>query len=206
MNDGEKKSRRSPYQPKKRKLPTPERLAAAALRYLEKFAASEASLRRVLQNRLRRACLDDEAFAADTARQAALAEAIEKIVAQHKRSGVINDASFAEMKVRSLRRSGASARRIVQKLGQKGVASPLISQAVDAHQEEEGEDTERAAARVFARKRALGPYRRADRWPDEPAARQVLNRKDSAALARAGFSYDVIAAILGEDPRFAENV
>jgi SOS response regulatory protein OraA/RecX len=54
------------------KKPTPERLANAALYYLSRYAASEASLRRVLENRVRRAAMRDEAFAADREAQAAL--------------------------------------------------------------------------------------------------------------------------------------
>jgi regulatory protein len=53
----------------------------------------------------------------------------------------------------------------------------------------EGEDgDEAAAARALARRRRLGPYR--------PGERAPYRDKDLAALARAGFRYDVARAVV----------
>lgn len=147
-------------------------------------------------NRVRRSAMDDPAFASDSARQEKLGEAIEKIVAAHKATGVINDQAFASLKVASLRRSGGSARRIAEKLRHKGVAGNVVGEALRGHAEEEGEGDEAGAelraARAFARKKRLGPFReRAEGGADRA-------RKDYATLARAGFGYDVIRQVLGE--------
>ena len=180
---------------KRIKVPTAEYLANVALYYLSRFAASEASLRRVLENRLRRAAMVHEAFTADKTAQETLHRAIDAIVAQHKKTGVLDDVAYAAMKVRGLRRSGRSARRITQQLQQKGVAAGIISAALKPGDEENGEDAERKAALAFARRRGLGPFRKSQK--DLP---ENIGRKDFAAMARAGFSYDIMRDVLGSEP------
>jgi len=173
-----------------RKIPTPQNLANVALHYLGRFAASEASLRRVLQNRLRRAALDNPEFAADDARKAGLHSTIETIIEGHKRTGVLNDAAFAETKVNSLRRQGRSRRAIEQKLAVKGIASTHVRRALQEHAEgAEPEEIELKAALSLARRRKLGPYRKG-------AMSDELKRKDFATLARAGFSSDIARKVL----------
>lgn len=183
---------------RKAKRPTPERLANAALYYLGRYAASEASLRRVLQGKIKRYAMTDPAFAADDAARAALTEAIEGIVEKHRNLGVLNDAAYAEMKVGSMRRAGKSARRIGQSLAQKGVKAGLVGRALEAHEEENGE-AELRAALALARKRGLGPYRRGGASED-PKQRA----KEIATLARAGFSFDIAKKVLGFGPEDLE--
>ena len=182
---------RAPRQQKRqtqRRVPTVEYLGNVALHYLARFAASEAGLRRVLENRLRRAAMTHEDFAADKAAQQTLRDAIETIIIRHKKSGVLDDAAFAAMKTRSLRRAGGSARRIAEKLQHKGIAKPLIAAALQPEAGEE--DAERQAALAYAKRRRLGPFRK------QPAD-EAQRRKDFAAMARAGFAYDLAAGILG---------
>ncbi|MDD3028917.1 MAG: regulatory protein RecX [Alphaproteobacteria bacterium] len=176
------------------KTPTVQSLGAAALHYLERYAASEASLRRVLVNRIRRAALSHAAFAADDARQEELYRAIEVLVGKYKKMGVINDAAFAEMKVGSLRRQGKSRRAIVQKLAQQGVAERHVRQALAEKEEALAPDEgDLQAARVLAKRRRLGVFR------TKPCCDDAA-RKDLAALARAGFSLDVARrALAGEE-------
>ena len=178
------------------RVPTPESLANAALFYLGRFAASESSLRRVLQNKMRRAAMAHPDFARDLDHQKNLMTAIDSIIATHKRTGVINDASYTEMKVSSLRRAGRSRRFIEQKLGQGAgikadlIAAVLTSRADDSDSGDAGED-ELQAARIFAQRRKLGRFRKgeaddADRY-----------RKDLTVMARAGFSFDIARRVLG---------
>lgn len=179
---------------RKPRKPTPERLGNIALAYLSRYAASEASLRRVLQNRVRRYAMKDENFAADEAMRKTLAAAIEEIIEKHKRLGVLNDEAYAEMKVGSLRRAGGSARRIAQKLVQKGVKKEIIEAAL-MPEEGEADEVENKAARAFARKKGLGPYRKGGASED-----RAVKAKEIASMARAGFSYDVARDILGAGP------
>ena len=182
------------------KVQTPEYLSNVALYYLSRFAASEASLRRVLENRLRRAAMAHPSFADDKAAQENLRQAIDTIVAQHKRTGVLDDVAYADMKVRSQRRSGRSARRITQQLQLKGIAAEIIAAALKPNDDEEnGEDAERKAALAFARRRGLGPFRKSQKdLPDN------VRRKDFATMARAGFAYDTTRDVLGGEPELEE--
>lgn len=175
------------------KKPTPERLANIALYYLSRYAASEASLRRVLENRVRRAALRDEAFAADQAAQAQAASAIESIIEKHKKLGALNDQLYAETKVHSLRRAGRSARRISQELAHKGVAKEIVEKTFLA-EGEENEGAELKAAHAFARRRGLGPYRKGGASED-----RGVRTKEIASLARAGFSFDTAKEVLGAE-------
>jgi regulatory protein len=162
--------------------PTPESLAKAALVYLGRFAASETSLRRVLENRIRRAALHNDLFAKDTEAQERLRAAIGALVEKYRKTGVLNDAAYAEIKTHSLRRAGRSARAIRQKLGHAGVGEGLIARAL-ADIGEEG-DAELKAARELARRRRLGPFRAG-------ASDIARGQKDLAVLARAGFTLDI---------------
>lgn len=169
--------------------PTPESLANVALAYLSRFAASEASLRRVLENRIRRTALHNPAFAADKGAQDRLRASIAIIVEKHRKTGVLNDAAYAETKLRSLRRAGRSARMIRQKLGHAGVDRDIIARALAGA--EDASEAELKAARQLARRRKLGLFRAGE----ADAARR---QKDLAVLARAGFSLDIARQALRE--------
>lgn len=189
--------------PAKRKFkkPTPTRLGNIALYYLGRYAASEASLRRVLENRIRKASMQDDGFAQDYDAQEELKEAINDIVEKHKKSGAINDQAFAEMKVRSLRRSGGSARQIALKLRQKGIDSELVDQALTDAESEDPEQREDHAALAYARRRRLGQYRSRLSWNRMTDQQKAKSKdKDYATMARAGFSYGTIRQTLsGEE-------
>jgi regulatory protein len=175
---------------KPRSPPTPQNLANAALHYLQRYAASEASLRRVLKHRIRRAAFDNPLVASDAERIAVLNSAIEMIIETHKKTGALNDASFAETKINSLRRQGRSSRAIQQRLAAKGVSSSLIVAALELNADgAEMEEIDFKAALTLARKRKLGPFR-------QSAADPSRTRKDFATLARAGFSSSIAKRVL----------
>lgn len=172
------------------KIPTPERLKNIALYYLSRYAASEASLRRVLQNRVRRAQMAHTEFAQDEKKQIEIRAAIESIIEAHKKTGAVNDAVIADMKVASLRRSGKSERFIQQKLSLKGLQKKTIARALGEHDGEDTAAAEMKAAMALCKKRRIGPFRPADRQKPENA------KKDFAVLARAGFSSTIIRKAL----------
>ena len=175
---------------KTRQIPTAQSLAKSALHYLERYAASEASLRRVLMNRIRRAAMDNPTFASDAKSQEELRSAIEIILVRHKKTGILNDATFAEVKINSLRRQGRSTRAIQQKLAAKGVPRSIISSALEQHADgAPPEEIEFAAAQALARRRKLGPFR-------QKPADENSNHKDFAVLARAGFSSSIARRVL----------
>jgi regulatory protein len=172
------------------KIPTKQNLVNVALHYLQRYAASEDSLRRVLQRRLLRAASAHADFAADHEHQQTLRSDIETIIAGHKRTGALNDQAFAETKVNSFRRQGRSRRLIEQKLRAKGIKTAIIADALAGHDEDlDPHQAELKAAMALARRRKLGPFR-------ATAADKERLQKDFAALARAGFASDIARRVL----------
>jgi regulatory protein len=171
MTDEDKPTRKPP-----RKV-TPAYLQRAALAYLERYASSAENLRRVLRRKVDKRCrLRGED-------PAEFHEMIDEVVAKSLRSGLVDDTRYAEARVATLRRRGGSARAIQAKLSAKGVDRSTIASAL------EGEDgDEEQAARAFARRRKLGPFR--------PGERAPYRDKDLAAMARAGFRFDVARAVV----------
>jgi regulatory protein len=166
-------------------------LAAAALFYLSRYASSSGNLRQVLMRKVRRSA----AFYGDD--PAALKPIVDRLVAGHAQSGAIDDTLYAESQTRTLRRRGGSARAIVQKLNAKGVPAEIIAETASAMAQDGGD---MKAAHRFAQRRRLGPFRTADRAENR--------QRDMAALGRAGFGYQVAAAIVdAEDAdRLAERL
>jgi regulatory protein len=175
MTDDDRKPTRTPP----RKV-TPAYLQRAAMAYLERYSSSAENLRRVLRRKVDKRCrLRGE----DPAQ---FREAIDEVVEKSLRVGLLDDTRYAEARVATLRRRGGSARAIQAKLSAKGLDRSTIAAALDA---EEGD--EETAARAFARRRKLGPYR--------PGERAPYRDKDLAALARAGFRFDVARQIIDDE-------
>ena len=174
-------SRRAP------RPPTPERLHARALFYLQRFATTAAHLRRVL---LRRALRDASALELDPARVRADVDAV---VARVAAAGLVDDRLFALSRARRLAEAGRSPSRIRAALAAKGLTEPAIAEALRGLAEEQP-DPELAAAIAYARRRRLGPWR--------PAETRAEHRtKDLAALGRAGFGYGTARKVVdAEDP------
>lgn len=171
--------------PRKKKVPrkaTRKSLENAALYYLKRFSSSSENLRRVLSRRVDRSARYHDTDPAEG--REVITEIIEKLTAQ----GFLNDSRYAETRVLSLHRRGASMRGIRMKLREKGVPGDVIDQALETLAEEVGE-TELTAAIALARRRRLGPYRtRGDR--------NEAKEKDLASLARAGFGYDTARRVI----------
>ncbi|MCP5843098.1 RecX family transcriptional regulator, partial [Klebsiella pneumoniae] len=70
----------------------------------------------------------------------------------------VDDERFAQARAASLRRKGQSGRAVAAKLAAKGVPRDLAAQAGG-----EDEAAERAAVMIAARRKRIGPWRRADR-------------------------------------------
>lgn len=189
------------HPPRKRKVPrkvTPSYLMNAAVYYLQRFAASRASLGRVLE----RKCLRSIAYHGgdmDTCR-AWIADVCNTL----ERQGFLNDRSFAEARARSLAAQGKAGRAIRLTLAQKGVERDVIDAALGRLAEEIGRpedgNPDLVAAVIYARKRRLGP------WRLDAAVRADKREKDLAALARQGFSPDVAFTVIdAEDPLALED-
>ena len=156
---------------------TAQRLENAALHYLERFAASADSLRRVLLRRVERSAREHETDREEGAQWVAA------LIARYQASGLLNDAAFAEAKTASLHRRGGSTRAIRQKLSAKGVGEDDIARALAERLDVSSGDPDLEAALALCRRRRLGPHRPA-------GAREAARDKDLAALGRAGFDYE----------------
>jgi regulatory protein len=155
-------------------------LHQAALAHLARFAATEAGLRRVLGNRIRRWAREAEAAGQDA--DSVAAEAVKAqaraaaIVARLAEAGAVDDAGFARARARRLMGGGRSARATLAHLAAKGVAGEAARAALD----QEDVPDELTSAVILCRKRRMGGFAVAE--PD-PAT----HRKWLASLARAGF-------------------
>ena len=158
-------------------------LENAALYYLKRYSSTVQQLKQVLTRKVDRSV---RLYGTDRAEALGWIEGVvEKLV----RLGLVSDASYAQTKARSLRASGRSARAISQRLRMKGVSAELVTQKLfEATQEVSEED----AARIWARKKRLGPYCR------DATKRQERRLKDLGSLARAGFSFATAKKLVDE--------
>ena len=169
---------------------TPERLRKAALSYIDRYATSSANLREILMRRVRRSVRLHDTDLEEASRWA------DEIVADFDARNLVNDTLYAENRARRLYRGGASRRKIEMSLKTKGVGTADIAAALAAL-EETDPDAEFTAACQHARRRRLGPWRHDDR-----AARR---NRDLAAMARAGFGYEMASQVIdAPDPEALE--
>lgn len=158
-----------------------QRLYNSAVYYLERYEASAAKVRRVLERKLQRA-----ERAGDEVPPEAL-KWINNVIHKLKQQNFLSDTRYAESQVRQLSRAGKSARFMRGKLLEAGIAAETVAALLA-----DSAETELDRARIFVRKKRLGPW--------HPAAiRAEKAKKDLAALARAGFAYDIARAALETD-------
>ncbi len=166
-------------------------LHEAALRYLTRYAATQAGLMRVLARRVERWA---HAAAAEPEAVAAAKRAAQAVVARLVAAGAVDDAAFAAGRARSLARAGRSRRAIAAHLAAKGVPAALTAALPD------DPEAEFTAALAYARRRRMGPFRTETGPVPDPTQAQ----RDLARMARAGFTQDVAIRVLRMDPAAAE--
>lgn len=173
-------------------------LHEAALAHLARFAATEAGLRRVLMNRVRRWARaaaqgghDAESVAASLAQAEA---AVRRIAARLVAAGAVDDAAFAASRARRLAGSGRSRRATLAHLRAKGVAPEVASAALGG---EEVPDEFRACL-VACRRRRIGPFGPAEADAD-------TRRRWMGTLVRAGFGGAVVGRALALSRAEAED-
>ncbi len=167
------------------KKATRSHLENAALYYVERFSSTADSLQKMLARRV----LKSNHYH-DTDVDEGMVW-VADIVERYQKSGLIDDRSFAEARARTLHQRGNSAKVIRMKLMSKGVSAELIDHSLKLIDEASGEpgSSELGAAQRLAKRRRLGPFA-------EPSKRAERRDKDMAALARAGFSYDIASKVI----------
>jgi len=181
----------STYEPdrkrKKRRPPPPlssQYLHDEARRYLNRYTPSVSQLRRVLMRRV------DKCVRFHGGEREEGIQLVDELLDKLERAGVIDDSSFAQAWAVSLNRRGIPARGIRARLRQKGVPAAVVEDALCALDEVMGRDAELLRACAYARRRRLGPCRR------DAAQREARAKKDLAAMARAGFPYDIARRVI----------
>ena len=187
---------------RKQKKVSAEYLQRAAFYYLGRFASSRRNLERVLERKTRMRHAD---LAPPSQEEAGW---IIMVADKCESLGLVDDRTYAIQKARSMHRAGRSVRRIRGELNAKGVGDDNIGAALAALLKDLGEpgdatddsgDVDRAAAITFARRRKFGPYRRSGRRSGMGVARldeETRTRRELAAFARAGFSYELAYKIM----------
>ncbi len=169
---------------------TPASLRTAALRYLQRYTPTTSAFRRVMQRKIRASL---EHHGGDAHEHAAW---LDELVARLTDAGALDDDRWARSWADELHRRGTPRRAIRAKLRQKGVDGAVIELAIAAIEDAlEGEDPDLLAARTYARRRRLGPYRR------DAEGRRERRDKDLAAMGRAGFPWGLARRIIDDqDP------
>lgn len=175
-----KAGRKGPKIPKKI---TGKYLYNAGLAYLQRFPSSTAHFQAVMGRRIDRSCRHHP----DLERGACQA-LLDEVTKQFAAMGYLNDDLYLKGMITSLRGRGLSRTAIVMKLRQKGMNEDSVREALKAYDEENDLNDDQAALRLCRRKK-IGPY--ALNPPDDGQKQKWL-----AALARAGFSYEVASKAL----------
>ncbi len=113
---------------------------------------------------------------------------IEDILRRFAEVGLVSDARYGRQLAASLRQRGLGARAITARLRQRGVPEAEAREAVE-QAGGQGPQAELSAATRLVQRRRLGPYR-------PPEEREKHRQRDLAALARAGFAWDIAVRAL----------
>jgi regulatory protein len=177
-----------PKGPKEPRPITAKSLQWQSKKYLERYLATSAQLRRVLQRRVYRRL---QAFPNED--RAAFNELVEAEVQRCVELGYLNDEKVAELWVEQLLSRGDSRLSILRKLCNKGLSKSLVNDTLAQHDDSNDGQQELLCAIAYARRRGLGPFRR------EPSVRNDKRQKDLAAMIRAGHGYDYSRQIINTD-------
>ena len=148
-----------------------------ALFYVGRYATTRAKLTSYLERKLRERGWNGES-APDT----------EGLVERFAEAGLVDDASFALAKSRSLSERGYGGRRVRQALRAAG-----IDEADGQAAHELAADEAAASVLRFARRRRIGPF--ADATLDRTGREKAL-----AAMIRAGHSFELAKAVVDMPP------
>ena len=165
---------------KPRRPPKPlnaERLHELALFYVGKFATTRAKLTSYLGRKLRERGWEGED-----------SPDIGRLVERLSASGLVDDASYALSKSRSLSERGYGAARVRQTLRAAGIDEDDGQAA-----RELAADEAASAALRFARRKRIGPFA-------ESTLDRASREKALAAMIRAGHGFEIAKAVVNAEP------
>ena len=194
---GSKQGQRSPRlterKPREPRVPRPidaAQLQEMALGYAARYATTAARLRTYLTRKLRERGWSGEAPPETDA-----------LIARVTALGYVDDRAFAVARTRDLAARGFGARRVRAALSAAGVSRDDVAATFQAADEAVEADPDGESARAiayataiaFARRRRFGPFARNH---GETAADPARQRRELAAMARAGHDFDVARRVL----------
>lgn len=168
----------------------------AGLYYLQRFAASTAQFRRVMQRKIDKSCRAYPEQSAEECRTF-----LDNVVATFQRTGLLNDDIYATSAIRSLRQRGLSKRAIETKMALKGVPATLVKKTLSEIDDLSENDPDMIAALKHARKRRIGPW-----LSPEKQAIEGLQDKHMAAMGRNGFDFQTARKVLQMSREEAETL
>ena len=154
-----------------------DRLKELALSYVGKYATTRMKLAAYLSRKVRERGWSD-----------AGSPNIELLVERFADTGLVDDATFALAKSRSLSERGYGEGRVRQALRAAGITDPDSEAA-----RELAADDAVASALRFARRRRIGPF--ADSAHDRAGREKAI-----AAMIRAGHSFELARVVAGMEP------
>lgn len=159
-------------------------LEASGLYYLGRFTASEKRFRGVMTRKMIRRQGTENPITPEQKQW------LEDLIRTFTRLDYLNDGRFAEQKIRQLVARGKPIRFIRQALQRDGITSDTVEALLlDG---EDGPVRDHAALINFVRRRRFGPFARTALSP-KPEDKQM------AAIARAGFPYDLARLVLASE-------
>lgn len=159
---------------KKRKKITASYLENAGAYYLQRFSASVAQFRKVMERKIDLSCREHPEQEKDQ-----LLPLLDAVVQKFENLGYLNDQNYTRILINSLNNKGISLTRMTMTLRQKGVPPELIEEMLP----QRTRDDDKLAALRWVKKKRLGSF----------ATRERENEKQKglSSLARAGFDYDI---------------
>ena len=154
-----------------------EQLHELALRYVAKYATTRSKLGGYLRRKIR-----------ERGWNGGVEPAVDSLVERMARSGLVDDATYALSKARSLSERGYGAGRVGQALRASGVGD---EDSVEAR--EFADDRAADAAIRFARRKRIGPF-------SSERADQKAREKALAAMIRAGHGFDIARRLVDWEP------
>ena len=168
------------------------RLTNKAFHYLGRYSSTSGRLKTILRKFAKRKL--------DRADPALIDQIIGEVTENCVRLGYIDDEAFIIGQFRQGLQSGLSQQRIMLKLVQRGISRELAEAVMEEQTSRaaDKEDSELAAALIYARKKSFGPYSRSGLRPED-------NQKHLARMARNGFAFYVAKQVLALPSADAAN-
>lgn len=155
---------------------TEQRLYNITLFYLERFDSSKLKVKQMLERRIQKEKLKGAIIPDDTP------TLIQNVIKRMEDLGYLNDERFAKIQIKNLSQAGKSKSFILNKLKTSGISNNISQELLNAY-DEENESSDLTRAEKWLKKHKKGQFRTKDA--------NAFYQKDLAALARAGFSYDI---------------